>query len=180
MLIRRLALAIGLLCGLIGTQGPEFAQQYRQRLAGAIDELSRIVATFDSEAASHSLAPDDAIARLKTNPDPLARERGADIQNDIGRLDRLKIALAAFKDSGAWRRLAALAKGFDQTTAKQTWDDFEPAIPTTLEACAVGLFGLIWGWAATHLFTWPIRHHLRRRRERRRSPFGGEVEEGSA
>ena len=55
MLARRLALAIGLLCGLIGTQWPEFSQQYRQRLGGALDELSRIVAAFDAEAASRSL-----------------------------------------------------------------------------------------------------------------------------
>jgi hypothetical protein len=33
MLARRLALAIAVLAGLIGSQAPEFAQQYRQRPA---------------------------------------------------------------------------------------------------------------------------------------------------
>ena len=51
-LFRRLSMAIGLLCGLAATQAPEFAQQYRQRLAGAVDELSRIVNQFDAEAAN--------------------------------------------------------------------------------------------------------------------------------
>jgi hypothetical protein len=166
MLLRRLALAIGLLFGLIGTQGPEFAQQYRQRLAGAIDELSRIVDMFDAEAANHALAPDQAITRLKTNTDPLARERGADIENDISRLDRMKAALATFRDSGSWRRLVALARDFDATTAERTWKDFEPAVPTTWEALGVGLVGMIWGWGATHICAWPVRRHLRRRRER--------------
>ena len=57
LLLRRLALAIGLVCGLLGTQAPEFAQQYRQRLAGAVDELSRVVATFDAEARGQEPDP---------------------------------------------------------------------------------------------------------------------------
>jgi len=40
---------------LAGSQIPEFAQQYRQRLGGAIDELNRMIAQFDSEAAGQSL-----------------------------------------------------------------------------------------------------------------------------
>ena len=166
MFLRRIALAIGLLCGLVATQAPEFAQQYRQRLAGAVDELSRVVGVFYDEAAKHSLDPPDAINRLKANPDPLARERGADMESDIGRLERLKAALAAFKDSGIWRRLVALAGDFDFETARQAWRDFEPAVPTSAEAFAIGLLGLVWGWGATHVCAWPIRRHLRRRRER--------------
>jgi len=168
-MVRRLALAIGLLCGLIGTQGPEFAQQYRQRLAGEIDELSRIIGTFDDEAASQSLSPAEAIARLKGNSEPLARERGVDLESDIARLDRLKAALAAFKGSGAGRRLIAMVSDFDPETARRTWDDFEPAVPTDAEAIAVGALGLFWGWGTTHLCAWPIRRHLDRRREQRRT-----------
>jgi hypothetical protein len=166
MVLRRLALAIGVLCGLIGTQGPEFAQQYRQRLAGSIDELSRVVSAFGDEAANRSLTPAEAIARLRANADPLARERGADMESDIVRLERMNAALAAFKESG-WRRLAALARAFDATTANRTWKDFEPAVPTTEEALVAGLIGLVWGWGATHICAWPARRQSRRRAERR-------------
>jgi hypothetical protein len=59
--VRRLALAIALIAGLVGSQGPEFAQQYRQRIGGALDELKRIVADFDDEAAREGLPwPADA------------------------------------------------------------------------------------------------------------------------
>ena len=44
MILRRLAFAVSLLLGALASQLPEFAQQYRQRLGGAIDELQRIVA----------------------------------------------------------------------------------------------------------------------------------------
>jgi hypothetical protein len=165
MLSGRLAFAIGILCALIGAQGPEFAQQYRQRLAGAVDELTRIVSTFDDEAASDSLRPDEAIARLEANSDPLARERGADIYTDIQRLDRLKASLAAFQQQPAsLERLVLLGRNYDPTTALQTWKDFEPAIPTSTEAIVVGGLAFLWGWGATHLCAWPIRRHFGRRR----------------
>jgi len=166
MFLRRIALAIGLLCGLVATQAPEFAQQYRQRLAGAVDELSRVVGVFYDEAAKQSLTPPDAINRLKDNPDPLARERGSDIENDIVRLGRLTDALAAFRDSGIWRRLSALAGDFDPETARKAWQDFQPAVPTSAEAITVGILGLLVGWGATHTVTWPVRRHLQKRRER--------------
>lgn len=164
-LVRRLAVAIGILCGVVATQGPEYAQQYRQRLAGAIDELTRVVQAFDAEAAAQSLDPGAAIARLKANADVLARERGEDMEYDISRLARLRAALENFRDSGPWRRLVALVADFDPATAGLAWKDFEPAVPTTLELLGVGLVGLLWGWAATHACVWPVRRHFRRRRD---------------
>ncbi len=54
MLARRLALAIALVAAFVGSQGPEFAQQYRQRLGGALDEVRRSVVQFDAEAVSRA------------------------------------------------------------------------------------------------------------------------------
>jgi hypothetical protein len=71
MLARRLALAIALLAGLIGSQGPEFAQQYRQRLGGALEELNRIVSEFDAEVRRQNLTRAEALKRLEDNYDPL-------------------------------------------------------------------------------------------------------------
>ena len=163
-LLRRFALAIGVVCGLLGTQGPEFAQQYRQRLAGAVDELARVVATFDSEARDQGLTPDAAIARLQTNSDPLAQERGRDMIADKARLVRLQSALAAFTDSAPVQRLFAVAGTFDPTTARRAWADFQPAVPTTWEGFVVGAVAWALGWLATHLTLWPARRHAARRR----------------
>ena len=166
MFLRRIALAIGLLCGLVATQAPEFAQQYRQRLAGAVDELSRVVGVFDDDAAKRSLTPPEAITRLENNPDPVVHDQGVEMQGHIGRLERLKSALAASRDSALWRRLLVVAGDFDFATARKAWQDFEPAVPTSADAIAIGILGLIIGWAATHLFVWPVRRHLQKRRER--------------
>jgi hypothetical protein len=161
MLARRLALAIGILCGLLGTQWPEFSQQYRQRLGGALDELRRIVAAFDAEAASHSLTPGEGVARLKDNADPLARERGADIERDMAREARLERQIAELRDAGPLRRLIVMAGDLDAPTASQALSEFEPAVPVTAEALIVGGLALISGWGATHLCAWPIRRRWR-------------------
>ena len=82
--------AIALIAGLIGSQGPEFAQQYRQRAGGALDELRRIVAGFDEQAASERLTQSEAVERLEAESDPLARRRGEDTACTIARAGRLQ------------------------------------------------------------------------------------------
>ena len=163
LLIRRLALAIGVLFALAGSQLPEFAQQYRQRLGGAIDELDRMIAQFDSEVAGQSLTRAQGVDRLKTNPDSLAQERGAAIESDVDRAERLTRQQQAFAIGGPLTRLASLIENFDPATAAQAIRDYEPAVPITFEAFVIGGIALVVGWAATHLCAWPIRRRLRRR-----------------
>jgi hypothetical protein len=105
MLARRLALAIAVLAGLIGSQAPEFAQQYRQRLGGALDEINRIVSEFDSEVQRQNLSRAEALKRLDDNSDPLARERGEDMNKAIERAERLNQQIQAMNSAGPLMRL---------------------------------------------------------------------------
>ena len=173
MFTRRLAAAIGLLFALLGMQGPEFTQQYRQRLGGALDELKRVVAAFDADAARQSITPVEAIARLEGNPDPLAQARGAAIEKDIVRRDKLQNGLDAMQGAGPVQRVGAMALDFDSAIADETLQNFEPAAPLTSEALLVGALGLVIGWGATHLCAWPIRRRWRERREARRAAAAG-------
>jgi hypothetical protein len=168
LMIRRIALAIGLLFALAGSQLPEFAQQYRQRLGGSIDELNRMIAEFDSEAAGQSLTREQGVDRLKTNADALAQQRGAAIESDVERAARLTRQQEAFKIGGPLTRLASLIENFDPATAAQAIRDYEPAVPISFEAFVVAAVALVIGWSATHLCAWPIRRRLgKRRREQR-------------
>ena len=169
MFTRRLAAAIGLLFALIGTQGPEFSQQYRQRLGGALDELKRVVAAFNADAAKQSITPVEAIARLEGNPDPLAQARGAAIENDIARRNKLQNAFDEMRDAGPVQRIGAMAVDFDPAIGGETLQNFEPAVPVTSEALLVGALALVIGWGGTHLCAWPIRRRWRERREMRRA-----------
>ncbi len=163
MVVRRLALAIGLLCALVGSQLPEFAQQYRQRLGGALDELNRMIAQFDSEAASQSLTREQGVDRLKSNPDALAQQRGEAVNQGVDRARRLARQQEAFQSGGPVTRLVALVENFDANTATQAVRDYEPAVPITFEDFVVAGIALVLGWSATHLCAWPIRRRLRRK-----------------
>ena len=173
MFTRRLAAAIGLLFALIGTQGPEFSQQYRQRLGGALDELKRVVAAFNADAAKQSITPVEAIARLEGNPDPLAQARGAAIEVDIARRNRLQNAFDEMRDAGPVQRIGAMAVDFDPAIGGDTLQNFEPAVPVTSEALLVGALALVIGWGGTHICAWPIRRRWRERREMRRATASG-------
>ena len=95
MYARRFALAVAVLAELIGSQAPEFAQQYRQRLGGALEELNRMIAEFDAEVRAENLTPAEGLSRLEANADPLARERGEDMAEAIDRAKRLGEQLQA-------------------------------------------------------------------------------------
>jgi hypothetical protein len=166
MLARRLALAIAVLAGLIGSQAPEFAQQYRQRLGGALEELNRIVSEFDSEVQRQTLSRAEALKRLEDNTDPLARERGDDMDKAIERAAHLNEQIQAMNSAGPLMRLYVVATSFDPKIAQSTLDNYEPAEPLSLGALTAGGLAALWGWAATRLIAWPFIRRSRLRAAR--------------
>ena len=156
MFARRLALAIAVLAGLIGSQGPEFAQQYRQRLGGALEELQRIVSEFDAEVRGQNLTRVEGLKRLEDNGDPLAHDRGEDMAQAIDRAKRLNEQIQAMNSAGSLGRLYVVAKTFDPEIARSTLDNYEPAEPLSFGALTAGGLGALWGWAATRLIAWPF------------------------
>lgn len=167
MIFRRIAFFVALLFGLAMTQLPEFVQQYRQALGGAIGELESAVAEFDGQSAQLGLSESAGIDRLRGNSDKLARERGDAIQDDIVRIAKLRDAQVQFRDEGAIARLMTFSTHYDGAIAKRAYSNFEPAVPTSPEALALGLLGFVFGGGVVHV----TGHQMRRRRLR-----GGPVE----
>jgi Protein of unknown function (DUF2937) len=166
MLARRLALAIAVLAGLIGSQAPEFAQQYRQRLGGALEELNRIVSEFDSEVQRQNLSRAEALKRLEDNSDPLARERGEDMDKAVERAARLNEQIQAMNSAGPLMRLYVVATSFDPKIAQSTLDNYEPAELLSLGGLTAGGLAALWGWAAARLVAWPFSRRSRLRAAR--------------
>ena len=143
---RVLAVAIGLLSGLAGAQMPEFAQQYRQRLGGAIDELRRVVTRFDDDAKASGLTREQAIRRLADNADPVARGRATATEEVVARLGRLEGQQRAFDQTGRFGRLVLFTREANPGLARATYLDYEPAWPATSEGLAAGGAGFLAGW----------------------------------
>jgi hypothetical protein len=161
MFARRLALVIAVLAGLIGSQGPEFAQQYRQRLGGALEELNRIVSEFDDEVQRRNLTRAGGLSQLEHNDDSLARERGKDMRKAIDRDQRLNEQIEAMNSAGPLTRLFVVAMNFDPEIARGALNNYEPAAPLSFGALAAASLAALCGWAATLLVAWPFRRRSR-------------------
>ena len=161
MLARRFALAFGLLLAVVLSQVPEFVQQYRQRLGGAVDELRRIVAQFDDETRAQSLDRDAGIARLRANADPLAQARGRDIQTAVDRERRLEAQDRAFAEAGPLSVYAVFAERFDPELAGRTYAIFQPAVPVTSSGFVAGAGGFVLGYGGLRAAAAPFRRRRR-------------------
>ncbi|TCS02138.1 DUF2937 family protein [Rhizobium sp. BK418] len=82
-------LVVGLAGGTFFSQAPEFAQQYRQRIGGAIDELKIIVDDFTKQAADHHLDRRQALDIYARSPDDFLRDRGLSMCRTLERYERL-------------------------------------------------------------------------------------------
>lgn len=157
MLARRFALAVGLLLAVVFSQAPEFVQQYRQRLGGAIDELKRIVAQFDAEAAAQSLSREAGISRLRANADPLAQARGSDLQLAVERERRLETQQRDFEIAGSLGRYWVFAEGFDPELAGRAYAIYQPAVPVTPTGFLAGACGFVLGYGGIRMVASPFR-----------------------
>ena len=165
-IVRIAAFALGLLGAVTASQGPEFAQQYRQRLGGAIDELHRIVARFDADAAANGETRDSAIRRLRGNPDDLASRQGAAIQGNIDRLANLEVHREAMSEASPLGRLGLLLRDGDTDLLQAAYREFKPAMPVTEEGIISAAVGFVAVWGLILLLASFLRS-LRPRRARR-------------
>jgi hypothetical protein len=170
MLFRRFVLALSLLFGVVSSQIPEFAQQYRQRLGGAIDELNRMMAQFDAEAAAQGLSRPSAIDRLKNAGDALTAQRGAAMDEDDTRLQRLNQQRSDFIQAGPVTRLFVFMRDCDPGIVSNTLHDFEPAVPTTSEGFIAAAIGFFLGGGLLHLLAWPFKRRARLKAAARAAP----------
>jgi hypothetical protein len=157
MILRTIALAIGLLAATITSQLPEFAQQYRQRLGGAIDELHRIVQRFDTDAGASGLSRDQALNRMQTGPDDFVRRRGVSEAVTMERLARLEKHREALLADGPVRRVGSFLRYGDAELTDSTLRDFEPAVPVTWEGFLSAFVGFLIGWGLIRIVAAPFR-----------------------
>ena len=161
---RTMGLALGLFGGIVASQGPEFAQQYRQRLGGAVDELDRVVQRFDNDARANGQTREAALERLRSDRDDLVRRQADAMRANAERLDRLRGQQQALAEAGPFGRLFVTVRHADADLARATYQDFEPAMPVTSEGFVAGAVGFVLGWLLARLIALPLRALFFRRR----------------
>src|SRR5262249_28158662 len=120
MLFRAVVFVLALIAGMTASQVPEFAQQYRQRLGGAIDELAPLITHFDEDAARSKYDRETALAVMTRNDERLVRDQASRMRENIERYGKLVEQQQAFTNSGPFGRLSAFLRDFDRPLVENT------------------------------------------------------------
>lgn len=143
---RILSIIGGLALALMFSQFPEYAQQYVQRLGGAVDELRILTEEFDSAAAQSGLSRDAAVARFATTGDSFVAGRGESMVRTFARYELLKATLAEIEGASGWTRFTLLPKYLDTDIGQRTLEAFVPGVPVSMEGFAYAAAGFLAGY----------------------------------
>jgi len=134
-------LVAGCVGAMLASQTPEFMQQYKQRLGGAIDELAMVVRHFDHDANAAGMDRASAIQRYTQSADSFFVRRGTSMETTINRWHDMSDHWRAIAGSNPFSRLPVFLSGADKELVSRTWESFKPAIPTTPEGIAYSAAG---------------------------------------
>jgi hypothetical protein len=165
MIRRLLSMMAGGFMGLTAAQAPEFAQQYQQRLGGAVDELRLVVEQFDRDARRSGLDRAGGLQRMATADDDFQRRRAESMSATISRFARLETQKQAMQAEDVVSRVAAMVRDFDEQIAEGARKDFRPALPLTLEAVFFALIGFLSGAGVMAILALPFGRLKGRRRD---------------
>ena len=146
---RTLGVIGGLGLGLVLSQFPEYAQQYTQRLGGAVDELRIITAEFDAAATAAGMTRETALGRYAAASDDFLQGRGVSMQRTFERYEELSATLERIRGADAVQRLTLLPQYMDTEIGARALENFQPAVPVTVEGLAYGGGGFLLGYLVT-------------------------------
>ncbi len=143
---RLIAGAGGIALALVLSQFPEYAQQYTQRLGGAVDELRVITQDFDRAAETGGLDRAQALARYNASNDDFLAGRGTSMSATFQRYEMLSSTLSKIEGAGPVERLQALPAYLDTDIGRRTLEAYRPAMPVTVEGIFYAGAGFILGY----------------------------------
>lgn len=173
---RTLGILGGLALGFALSQFPEYAQQYVQRLGGAVDELRIVVEEFDRGAAEAGLTRDEALARFAGVNDSFIAGRGEAAAATIARYETLSATLTEIRGASGWERFVHLPDYLDSEVGRRALADYQPALSVTLEGFAYAGVGFAIGYVALSALVAVLLLPFRRRRSKRRRPLQDEAQ----
>jgi ABC-type Na+ efflux pump permease subunit len=145
--MRRIVAGVGGLgLAVMLSQFPEYAQQYTQRLGGAVDELRVITEEFDSAAAAGGLDRAAAIGRYEASNDDFLAGRGVSMTATFARYEQLSATLARIENAGAVERIQSLPAYLDTDIGQRTLENYRWAVPFTMEGILYAGGGFILGY----------------------------------
>lgn len=128
------------------SQAPEFTQQYRQALGGAVAELQVVAEDFDQASERAGLNRDQALGQYRDTDNSFLGERGEQIEGTLNRYERLKGQADAIETAGPFERIWLVIQEPDMRVVEGARERFEPAVPLTIAGGVMALLGGFIGW----------------------------------
>lgn len=158
---RMLAGVGGLGLAVMLSQFPEYAQQYTQRLGGAVDELRVITERFDRDAAAAGLDRTQALSRFQASSDTFVSGRGRSEEANFTRYAELSQTLDRIANADPIERFRNLPSYLDSDIGRRTLENYKPAVPVTPEGILYAGVGFALGYlvlsALVKVATMPFR-----------------------
>ncbi len=149
-LLDRLFVVVG---AFLGSQIPQFIQQYSQQLAGHVEELNYLLEQLHQVASYSNKTLEQYINKFLNNSDPDFLHQGEFMQTMLSRWQDLSIALQSLLESSIWTRPYAFIAHFNYEIAKSAFYSFQPSISLTLEGVCYTGVGLLIGYLSYRILT---------------------------
>lgn len=130
----------------VGSQIPEFMQQYQQRLAGHVDELNHLLSQLRQTAAYSGKSLEQYIQKFTLNSDPDFARQGEFMQGVVNRWQELHQALYHLSESSLWSRPYVFVKELQVDIAHSTLASFQPGMSLTIEGLCYTGIGILIGF----------------------------------
>lgn len=127
-------------------QFPQFFSQYIQRLGGHLAEAQFMLVRFEMTAEYFGMTLDEYIATHVNSGHEVFVSSGQLINDLVNRINALEKALTALKEASVYTRWWVFLRECDYSIVQETWLDFTPGLPTTMEGAIYGLCGLLISW----------------------------------
>ena len=134
-------------CGVIGlAQFPQFFSQYLQRLGGHLAEAQFMLVRFEMTAEYFGMTLDEYIATHVNSGHEVFVSSGELINDLVNRISALEKSLTALKEASVYTRWWVFLRECDYSIVQETWLDYTPGLPTSLEGAIYALCGLFASW----------------------------------
>jgi hypothetical protein len=145
-------------------QGPEFMQQYLQRLGGHLAEAHRQLASFHATADQAGITFDRLVTQTAASPDQAVARLAAVMTDAAERVTQLQAAHDALLGAAVWERPIIFLRHVDWAILRGTAAIFKPAVPTTVEGLIYAIAGMVTLLALYHVCLKPLVRTLAPRR----------------
>ena len=143
----RLSVVIG---AFVGSQIPQFMQQYTQRLAGYVDALQTLLNQLRQFAFTSHKTLEQYVLKFKESGDSDFSQQADFMQYILAKHQDLQQTVEHLTQGPIWLRPYYFLRDFQSDIAHSTFYSFEFGFNFTLEGLCYAIGGMLFGWLFYH------------------------------